>query len=58
MAATQKIKRERCLLCGGLGPNTYGECLCSYDPVMFSGDYKKIAIRLVRVIKNLMVFLK
>ena len=47
----QLKKKTYCPLCGGKSPNIYGECLCSYEVVMLSGDWKKIAKRLVQVIK-------
>lgn len=47
-------EKKKCLLCGGVSPNTFGECICSYDPLMFSGDYKKIAKTLARTVNSLM----
>lgn len=48
-----KFVVDKCVLCGGISPNTFGECFCSYDLVMFSGDYKRIAQKLASIIKRL-----
>jgi len=43
---------HRCPLCYRTTPNNFGECLCSYDLLMFSGDYEKICQKLAGIIKG------
>ena len=38
-----KKLRKKCVLCGGGSPNTFGECLCSYEPILLSGTWEEIA---------------
>ena len=50
--------KNKCILCGGISPNCYGECFFIFDLVFFSGDYKKIAERLAKLVKQQFNYIK
>lgn len=39
----EKKMSKPCVICGGLSPNTYGECLCSYEYILNCGTWEEIA---------------
>jgi len=57
MTHKQHKEINKCLLCDGVSPNNYGECICSYEEAMFTNNYKKIAEILSKICKKQMKFI-